>query len=39
MSASSQIFVELIDFLIQELKSKKSHLDVRTFIQCIGSIW
>lgn len=38
MCASNQLFVELMDYLIDELKSKKTQLDVRTFIQCIGSI-
>lgn len=38
LSANLALFVELITHLISELKSQKNHLDVRTIIQCIGSI-
>ena len=39
MSASPSLFIELVTHLISELKTRKNHLDVRTFIQCIGAIW
>lgn len=38
MTANASLFVELMTHLINELKTRKNHVDVRTFIQCIGAI-
>ena len=38
LSCSSQLFQELIDFLLLELSANKSTSTTRTYIQCIGAI-
>ncbi|XP_028513482.1 cullin-associated NEDD8-dissociated protein 1 [Exaiptasia diaphana] len=38
LSSNSNLFVELMDHLLNELQLNTSHSTTRTFIQCIGAI-
>jgi cullin-associated NEDD8-dissociated protein 1 len=38
MSCNSQIFQELIQFLLSELRANASTSTTRTYIQCLGAV-